>query len=329
MNTRHDPSWLKNYDSPFSYTLKLILHRLIKFIHESDRSAQNVLVTHAHIVGEPVWSGIIKAYRTIWAPGNDSLLWGCVVYCTDAASETAYELLPSVLAKIQHSLTLPDDELQDDQREFVEHVRNNHVTLSEITVPASISPDVNCVVLDCLLARNCLPDGFLKHGPLPVLVMRVGQPQNVYAVTLHQRHWHEAFVGEWRRGFGDAPGREVANLAAIQILGLPPGLIDKLEQEVLAMCAREGLTATFLNVGFTGTPNRDSDTEMIPTSDKAGNLVFLGPVDETTLVQKHLQLLLNAHLSPKQQGYASIESMPMNDFVAAYGWLLRELSDEA
>lgn len=328
MKSAHNPTWLENYDSAFSDCLKLMLFRLTRFIPRSEFGSQKVLIANAHVLGQLVWSGLLKAYRTIYSPGKEPVLWGCVVCSTEADAQTAYQRLPEVVARIRHLLMSDDVQLEGEELEFMRRVTNNQVTMSLVAVPHSISPYIQCIVLDCMLARNGLPDGYLKRGLLPVLAALGAQTEVSYAAALHQKHWNKAFLDEWRqRPDEDIQGDAAPEPTALQVTGLPPDLVDDLEQAVLAACEREGLTASFLHVGFLGQSCGDSATPITPTSDQAGDLVFLGPTEETARVQNQLQLVLRAHLSQEQLAYTSIQTMPLDEFVAAYGWLVDEFAN--
>jgi hypothetical protein len=327
MTEQHDHCWVKQYKPTFSYYVRATFRWLLAKVSSANQSPKTI-EAYTHVCGSVVWSALIKANRAMWEPGTAEYRFGMVVFSPDAPPEIAYQQLPLVLAKIHALMDSDEAELDTELRNFVAHLNDDNVSLDARCVPSSVWPHLRCYVADCLIVRAGLPGGILKHRPLPVLHTLADNHEDGkfgFVVALHQRSWSPAFLTEWKQDVDQPNLSDLADqFAALQIDGLPPHLLDDLEHAVYAFCEQQGLTAAFLNVGYSG-EGVDEEGHSLPASDHAGDLTFLGLATEALEVQRQMQLMMEQLLSPEQLSHISMEPMPMEEFEETHGWLLEEL----
>lgn len=328
MSRLHDPAWLNDYRPRLRYYLKQIFYRLTqRLVPASTTRTDKSLFNYAHYFGVPVWAELIKTNRAIWESGPEPVLWGQVLYSPDARPEVAFEKLPAILERIQDLLEEEDSHWDFEVRSFLMRVRDIRITLTIIPVPESISPDIRCVISDCVITRKGLPDGKMKRAPLPVLMVAEGKDlSDGYVSVMHHKRWPESFHQAWNEGF-DSTQSAVGNaeMAAIKIVGLPPVLLDDLEKGVHQICEKQGFRSAFVHVGFLGQPD-EGGKNIVSATEPTGDLTFLGLASESAKVRQHFTSLLSQRLSAEQLRYAKIHSMAMDEFVGAYGWLIEKLT---
>ncbi len=331
MPVQHDPRWIQRYNSSLWRVLK---ERFFSREPKTPEEVEQKVWTYAHLFGKPVWGGIIKAHQYLWEPGPHQHLYGMVVYAAKAPPDLAFAILPQ-LAKRIRELRLAGEAgwVGEDIQTFMRRVDDDHVTYSTFPVPEELSPGMQCFIAACLFDRQGLPDGYLKSGPLPMVLMEDFVGNHCPTVALHQKHWPASLRDIWK-SLKSAPAStavETEEFAATRVTGLPKELLDDLEEAVDDLCESQRLNNLFLNVGF-GSENQ-AVTETItpsksPDQDASGDLTLLGYAAEAPKLRQHLKHLLSQMLTAEQQARVQIQEMPMDEFDATYGWLVRKMLDE-
>jgi hypothetical protein len=126
--------------------------------------------------GKIVWGHIVVANRGLYRPGKDDLP-GEVVYSLNAADQEALEKLPKVANALSDAkfAEKEPDEFAPQEREIVEHLRQERERAFGMRVPTSVSHGLECYTSTFWAHRAHLPEGELggKLVPLLVLVRKV------------------------------------------------------------------------------------------------------------------------------------------------------------
>jgi hypothetical protein len=295
-----------------------VRQKLGGFMQAKHLGPEKRLSKFAHVCGTPCWGGIIKARDRLWRPGPDRYLWGMVLLAPGAPPEIAFGALTEVLNRIDD---LPDDggALSAELSSFLNRVLNPQVSLSAVPVPQALSPDLKCLVADCVFDRDGLPDGFLKRALLPTLwVGDTSYPPHAFA--LHQKHWPKSYRALWRA----YPSGDSEKTEALHVTGLPADVLDDFEEKILQLCEEHELTNLFLNVGYV----REAGEQTAP-KDATGDLTFLGLASQRAEVERYVKALLAAELDAETLAGVEMQVLNEEQFASRFGAVFDMLQNQS
>jgi hypothetical protein len=286
-----------------------------------DRSPFDSLPKFAGDIGQPVWGALLKVNRVLLAPDSSCKgSFGLMVVAPDIDQGTAFEVLPTLVRALHDLLdsapTITDPEAID----VIQRVDDDRVGEFRITpLPSSLTPGYSAVILNAVIDRKALPEGFVRSRVLPMFFIR----GYGYVSPVPHGLWNREFLADWNQStYSLSKGHpsDGSEFCALEVTGLPPECLDSLEQIVHQYCEQRGVKCHFLNAGAFHQPGQ------VPPPG-SGDLCFLGDGSDIDKIADLLADALTMLLTDEQGQLVDVVELELDDFVERYGPVM-DLIDE-